>query len=114
MLQTKLEHVESVEQLREFIGNNEKVAVCCGRMGPMCIPVYKIMEALTAQYTHVAFFDMDFDIPAANQIKGLPQCVNFMGLPFTVYYKKGAVVAATSSIQTKAQVTALLDKHFAP
>jgi len=35
-----------------------------------------------------------------------------MGLPFTVYFKNGKVVAATSSIQNKDQVMAILDKAF--
>ena len=29
-----------------IIGPDENVMVCCGRMGPMCIPVYGIMEEL--------------------------------------------------------------------
>jgi thioredoxin 1 len=35
-----------------------------------------------------------------------------MGLPFTVYFKKGKVVEATSSIQSKKQVAEILDLHF--
>jgi thioredoxin 1 len=35
-----------------------------------------------------------------------------MGLPFTVYYKNGKVVAATSSIQSQEQITEILDKVF--
>jgi len=36
-----------------------------------------------------------------------------MGIPFTVYYKNGTVVKATSSIQTREQVKAILDKELA-
>jgi thioredoxin 1 len=35
-----------------------------------------------------------------------------MGLPFTIYFKNGKVMAATSSIQTKEQITEILDKEF--
>jgi thioredoxin 1 len=35
-----------------------------------------------------------------------------MGLPFTVYYKNGELVAATSSIQNRDQITTILDKEF--
>jgi thioredoxin 1 len=35
-----------------------------------------------------------------------------MGLPFTMYYKDGKAVHATSSIQDREQVTSVLDKHF--
>ena len=112
MLQTNLKHIETEEQLKELIENNEKAAVCCGRMGPMCIPVYGIMEQLDGEYSHVAFRDQDFDIPTAVFIKSLPECSSFMGLPFTVYFKNGKVMAATSSIQTKEQITEILDKEF--
>jgi thioredoxin 1 len=35
-----------------------------------------------------------------------------MGIPFTIYYKNGKVVKATSSIQTKDQVKSILNKEF--
>jgi thioredoxin 1 len=78
----------------------------------MCIPVYHIMEELERKYKHVTFLDQDFDVPAASHIKNLPECASFMGLPFTVYFKNGNVVAATTSIQNKSQITAILDKKF--
>ena len=86
--------------------------VCCGRMGPMCIPVYGIMEDLEDEYTNVKFFDMEFDNPEAHVIRDLPEVRGFMGIPFTIYYKKGKVVKATSSIQTRNQVTTILNKEF--
>lgn len=112
MLQTNLEHIESEEQLKEIIENNEKVAVCCGRMGPMCIPVYDIFEILQGNYSDIQFRDMDFDIPAAAMIKDLPECRGFWGLPFTIYYRNGKVVKATSSIQSAKQVKSIIDEVF--
>jgi thioredoxin 1 len=35
-----------------------------------------------------------------------------MGIPFTIYYKNGKVVQATSSIQTKDKITSILEKEF--
>jgi thioredoxin 1 len=113
MLQTNLGHIESEEQLKELIENNEKVAVCCGRMGPMCIPVYGIFEILQEDYPDIRFRDMDFDIPAASMIRRLPQCRGFAGLPFTIYYRNGKVVEATSSIQTAKQVKTIIKDVFA-
>jgi thioredoxin 1 len=55
---------------------------------------------------------MDFDILAADFIKNLPQCDSFMGLPFTVYFKNGKVVAATTSIQSRDQIVQILDREF--
>jgi thioredoxin 1 len=112
MLHTNLKHLETDEETQKVLKENENVMICCGRMGPMCIPVYRIMEELEEQYSHVAFFDMDFDIPAAYFIRNLPECSSFMGLPFTIYFKNGNVVAATTSIQNKNQVTNILDSEF--
>ena len=78
----------------------------------MCLPVYDAMENLQRKYPGVAFRDMSFDGPAAGNIKYLPQVRGFMGLPFTVYFHKGEVVAATSSIQTKQQIREILDREF--
>jgi len=113
MLQTDLEHIESEEQLKELIENNEKAAVCCGRMGPMCIPVYDIFEILQGNYPDIQFRDMDFDIPAAAIIKDLPECRGFWGLPFTIYYRNGKVVKATSSIQSAKEVKSIINEVFA-
>jgi thioredoxin 1 len=112
MLQTSLEHIETEQEFADVLANNENVMVCCGRMGPMCLPVYDVMEALTPEYPHVAFRDMAFDEPIAHVIRSLPQTATFRGLPFTVYYKNGEVVAATSSIQSMEQVTTILDENF--
>lgn len=111
-LPTNLSHVETEEQLEKIISENDKVMVCCGRMGPMCVPVYEIMEELEGKYSNVKFYDMAFDTPEAHVIRNLPECQGFAGLPFTVYYKDGKVVKATSSIQDIDQVTEILDTEF--
>jgi thioredoxin 1 len=113
MLQTNLEHIESEEQLKELIEKNEKVAICCGRMGPMCIPVYDIFEILQGDYPDIQFRGMDFDIPAAATIKGLPECRKFWGLPYTIYYRNGKVVKATSSIQSAKEIKSIINDVFA-
>jgi thioredoxin 1 len=112
VLQTNLGHIESEEQLKELIEKNEKVAICCGRMGPMCIPVYDIFEILQESYPDIRFRDMDFDIPAAALIKGLPECREFWGLPYTIYYRNGKVVKATSSIQSAKEVKSIINDVF--
>ena len=112
MLQTNLQHIESEEQLKELIEKNEKVAVCCGRMGPMCIPVYDIFEIFREKYPDIQFWDMDFDVPAAAMIKNLPECRGFWGLPYTIYYRNGKVVKATSSIQSAKEVKSIIDDEF--
>jgi thioredoxin len=113
-LKTNLEDVEAKGALKTLLSKNQNVMICCGRMGPMCIPVYGIMEGLRERYAHVAFRAMDYDGPASDAISSLPECASFMGLPMTIYYQKGEVVAATASIQTAEQVTAILDERFGP
>jgi thioredoxin 1 len=112
MLYTNLKHIETAADHAKIISENENVMVICGRMGPMCIPVYGIAEELENEYPEVKFFDMEFDNPESGVIRNLPEVKGFMGIPFTIYYKNGKVVKATSSIQTRAQVTAILDKEF--
>ena len=111
-LTTNLEHLNTQADIDQVLAENENVMICCGRMGPMCIPVYGVMEELQPKYSHVAFRDLFFDSPTADFIKKLPECRNFTGLPFTVYFKNGKAVAATSSIQNKKQVKEILDREF--
>lgn len=112
MLYTNLKHINTADEHAKVINENENVMVICGRMGPMCIPVYGIAEELEDEYSHVKFYDMEFDNPHAQVIRSLPEVRGFMGIPFTIYYKNGKVVKATSSIQSREQITAILDKEF--
>ena len=112
MLKTNLQHITSEEEFKKVLSENENVMVCCGRMGPMCVPVYGVMEELEEEYKNVAFRDMEFDAPVGSVIRSLPECRNFAGLPFTVYFKNGNVAKATSSIQSMDQVTGILNSEF--
>lgn len=111
-LPTNLSHITTAAELEKIISQNENVMVCCGRMGPMCVPVYDVMEQLEGEYKNVKFFDMAFDSPEAHIIRNLPDCKGFAGLPFTVYYKNGKVAKATSSIQNMEQVKEIIDKEL--
>lgn len=112
MLHTNLTHVLSEQDHSKILQENENVMICCGRMGPMCIPVYEVMEELESEYKNVKFADMEFDTPDAKVIRNLPECRSFQGIPFVVYYKNGQVVKATSSIQSREQVTTILNQNF--
>lgn len=113
-LPTNLKHVATAKQLNEIINEKENVMVCCGRMGPMCIPVYGSMKTLeeSGNYNHVEFYDMLFDSPEASAIRNLPECRNFMGLPFVVYFKGGKVAKAVSSIQSMDMIKNVLDSEY--
>jgi len=114
MLYTNLKHIETAVEHQKIISENENVMIILGRMGPMCIPVYGSMEELEeeGQYNHVKFYDMEFDLPDAYVIRNIPEVRGFMGIPFSVYYKNGKVVKATSSIQSKQQVSTILNEYF--
>jgi len=112
LLQTEIHEIESAAELEKITNENENVMVCCGRMGPMCLPVYDVMEELQDERPNVKFYSMAFDSPEAGVIRNAPECSGFMGLPFTMYYKNGKVAHATSSIQNREQVTAILDEKF--
>lgn len=112
MLHTNLKHVLSADEHQKLISENENVMICCGRMGPMCIPVYAAMSELENDYDNVVFADMEFDIPDAAVIRNAPECKGFMGLPFTVYYKNGKLVHATSGIQDKEQIKNILNEKL--
>lgn len=111
-LQTAIHEIESATELEKIINENENVMVCCGRMGPMCIPVYDIMDELSEERPNVKFYSMAFDSPEATIIRNAPECSGFMGLPFTMFYKNGKVAAATSSILNNQQITGILDEKF--
>ena len=108
MLRTAVHEIETAAELKNLITENENVMVCCGRMGPMCIPVYEAMEELEEELPTVKYFSMAFDSPESEIIRRSPLCKGFMGLPFTVYYKNGEMVKATSSIQDRSQIIEIL------
>jgi thioredoxin 1 len=112
MLYTNLKHLESAAELQQAVRDHEHVMVVCGRMGPMCIPVYRIAEELETDYPQVHFYDMEFDNPESAAIRALPEVSGFMSIPFTVYFRRERVVKATAGIQTKVQVTSILDTVF--
>ena len=112
MLHTNLEHLMTVDDHKKFVEENENVMICCGRMGPMCIPVYGAMEELEDEYSNIKFADMEFDNPEAHVIRNAPECAGFMGLPFTVYYRNGELVKATSGIQAIEQIREILNEKF--
>lgn len=112
MLHTSLEHILSKSDFEKILTENENVMICCGRMGPMCIPVYAAMTELKEEFKNVKFADFEFDHADSSVIRNAPEAKGFMGLPFTFYYKNGKTVAATSSIQSKEQVKSILNKHF--
>jgi thioredoxin 1 len=112
MLRTELKHLETTEEFHVALKDKKNLMVCCGRMGPMCVPVYREMERLEEDYPHVAFCDMDFDIEAASVIRELPECKSFMGLPFVVYFRDGEVTQASAGIQSRDNIVLALNEQF--
>jgi thioredoxin len=112
MLQTAVQEIETAAELEKITKENENVMVCCGRMGPMCLPVYDAMRRLETQRPNTKFYSMAFDTPEASPIRDASKCRGFMGLPFTVYYKNGEMVDATTSIQEMDDIVSILDSKL--
>lgn len=111
MLRTKVTEIKSMEEFESAVNDNKNVIICAGRLGPMCIPVYKAMEQMEQeeQFKDIKFLTVDFDTPFATPIRNHEKCRRFMGLPFTGYYKNGEMVHATSSIQSREQLENNID-----
>ncbi|MEA3444214.1 MAG: thioredoxin family protein [Bacteroidota bacterium] len=112
LLQTAIHEIETATELEKIVNENENVMVSCGRMGPMCLPVYDDMEELEEERPNIKFYSMGFDTPEAAPIRNASMCQGFMGLPFNVYYKNGKMVTATTSIQDREQIVSILDEYF--
>ena len=114
MLYTNLNHIESATDLWQVIHDHENAMIVCGRMGPLCIPVYRIAEELASRYTSVKFFDMEFDNPELDDIHRLTEIRDWKEVPIVLYFKNGNVMKATSGIQTSEQIISILDQTFSP
>jgi len=112
MLYTNLIHLETASELGSMIGENENVVVVCGRMGPQCVPVYRIAESLESGYSKVKFCDMEFDNPESLVVRNLPEVKYFNSIPFTIFYQNGIVMKATSGLQSKEQITGNINEIF--
>ena len=112
MLYTNLKHIESAAKHTDIINGGQNSMVILGRMEPQSIAVYRIAEELEADYPNVKFYDMEYDNPESNIIRNLVEVDGFRSIPFTLYYRNGKVVKASSGIQTKDQIAAILDQEF--
>ena len=112
MLYTNLKHIESAAEYTSIISESEKLVVICGRMDPMCIPLFRIAEELAAKFTQIKFYDMEFDNPESYVVRNLPEVCGFTEIPIAIYYKSGQIVKATTGIQSKMQLTDILYQEF--
>lgn len=114
MLKTKLQHLKDRKDAEETITNSQKLIICAGRWGPMCIPVYRAMERLELEekYNDIVFRVTEFDTDAAKPIREAEKCRGFMALPFTVYCSNNEIVHATSGIQSKEKIEKNIEQYF--
>lgn len=109
---TKLKQLDSGTDHKRAISENENVVVISGRMDAGYNPFYGIAEELEEKYKHVRFYFMDYDSPASQVIRSIPEAQRFQKVPITVYYKNGIVVNATSNVQNTEEIVSILDKEF--
>ncbi len=114
MFDIKIVQILNSEEFDEALNNSGNLVVCAGRWGPMCIPVYKAMEKIDEEgrFGDVVLRVVDFDSEIAERIRNLEECRNFRGLPFTIYYRDGKVVHATTSIQPKQALEENIKKYL--
>ena len=112
MLYTNLTHLETARDLGNMIRENEKVLVVCGRMDPLCVHVYRIVETLEKEFRDIKFCDMEFDNPESLVVRETPEIEFSSNVPFIVYYHYGIVVTASSGLQTKMQITNNINELF--
>lgn len=110
MLYTNLEHIETADEFSKVISENENVVVICGRMGPLCIPVYRAIEELGEEYRQIKFFDMEYDNPEFYFFHERPEVKNLEEIPFTTFYYRGEAVKSVGGLQTKAQLKKFLNE----
>jgi thioredoxin 1 len=112
MLYTNLEHIETADEFIRLIGENENAVVTCGRMGPLCVPVYRAIEELGNEFAHVKFYDMEYDNPEFYFFHALPEVQGLEEIPFTVFYRNGKAVKSVAGMQSKVQLKKLLVEEF--
>jgi len=113
MLYTNLKHIEKDADLLQAIHEHENVLVICGRMDPVCIPVFRIAEELESEFSHVRFYDMESDNPESQMICSMTEVLSFTGLPLTIYYRNGQIAKVTTDIHSKEQLVNFLEHELA-
>ncbi len=112
MLYTNLKHIETAAYQTKMIEENENMVVICGRMEPASIEVYRIAEELEKQYSHVKFYDMEFDNPESSDLKNTLEYYNIANIPLVAYFRSGNLVNVSLGNQTQQQFKSLLDNSF--
>jgi len=112
MLYTNLKHIESAAEYSRVISESEKLVVICGRMDPLCIPLFRIAEELSSEITQIKFYDIEYDNPELYVVRNLQEARGFTEAPIAIYFKSGQVVKLTTGIQSKNQISMILDKVF--
>ena len=112
MLYTNLEHIETAGDFIKIISENENVVVICGRMGPLCVPVYRLVEELDDEFGQVKFYDMEYDNPEFYFFHTLPEVQFLDEIPFTIFYRNGEAVKSVAGLQSRAQLKEILTKAY--
>lgn len=112
MLYTNLEHIETADEFIKVISENENAVVICGRMGPLCVPVYRVVEELGNEFAHVKFYDMEYDNPEFYFFHALPEVHGLEEIPFTIFYRNGNATRSVAGMLSKVQLKEMLIEEF--
>lgn len=112
MLYTNLKHLENSAEHDQAIHENQYVIIICGRMDHRCIPFFRIMEELEPSFTHVKFYDMDYDNPESQVIRSRFAQINSSETPLLICYKNGEIVHTASAVHSKEEIIRLLEQEL--
>ncbi|MDA3880844.1 MAG: hypothetical protein PF436_10690 [Prolixibacteraceae bacterium] len=112
MLYTNLNHIETASQYHEALQRNANVMVICGRMGEYSIPVYRVAEVLQQEYTHVKFFDMEYDNPELKFVQNLFNDYPEANIPFLLYFINSEMVYHSWGIKTKSEIESIINQSL--
>jgi thioredoxin 1 len=81
-------------------------------MGPLCIPVYRVAEELEAKYSHVKFYDMEYDNPESYFFHVLPEVHDLEEIPIIIFYRNGKAVKSIAGLKSKKQFIENIEKEY--
>lgn len=112
MLYTNLNHIETEKDFRRAISENNHVVVIYGRMDPISIPVYRMVEELENEYSAVKFFDMEMDNPDFLMLPELRDVKNDSMAPLVICFSNGKVTNISTNIHSPFEIEEIVQNEL--
>lgn len=112
MLYTNLNHIENENDFRRAISENDHVVVIYGRMDPLSIPVYRIVEEVENEFLAVKFFDMEMDNPDLLMLPELQEVKNGPMAPVVICFSYGKVASISSNVHSSIEILEIVQNEL--